>query len=136
MYQSEFNPVSFEIQISLIDETSIGRWAEILKYFMTIYAKSISKKEKSYIGHIKAISIIDNDNYIKLSIYRSDIPAELDKNGNSSTKTLIVSINSFVYGVDYNETITTFKEICKKMKKEFLLTITFKANNIIHHHNH
>lgn len=136
MYQTKFNPVSFKIQISLIEKTSIEHWAEILKYLLTIYAKSITKKEKAYIGHIKAISIIDKDNYIKLSIYKSDIPAEVDKKGDACINNLIVSINSFVYGVDYEETKTVFNNICKAIKKEFLLTITLTKENILKNHNH
>lgn len=135
MYQTKFDSVSLQIQISIAEKTSVKHWAEILKYFMSFYAKYITKDQKVYIGHIKAISIIDKDNYIKLSIYKPDITAEVDMKGEAYVDNLKVSVNSFVYSVDYEETISTFEYISQMMEKEFLLCITLTEENTHHIHN-
>lgn len=136
MYQTKFDSVSLKIQISLPEKTNIKRWAEILKYFMSSYAKIITKNQKVYIGHIKAISIIDKDNYIKLSIYKHDISAEVDMKGDAYFDNMMVTINSFVYGVDYGETISAFKQISRMVEKEFLLHITISEETKHHEHDH
>lgn len=133
MYQSEFHPVSFVVDLSAPDKIQIDRWAQILDYYISAYSKEITKKKNAYIGHIKAISIINKNDYIKLSIYKKDIPAAIDKKGESKISNICVSINSFVYRVNYEETIKIFQNVSNVMEKQFLIKTIINVSKDNHH---
>src|SRR5690554_4060544 len=130
MYQSEFNPVTIEMEMTLGEKASLKHWTEINRYFFNQYAQEISKGEKIYIGHIKVFAIIDENSSFKLSIYKSTIPAEVDVQGDAWTSNLSLLINSFVYGVDEETTLKALESVSERIEKEFMVHTTFKLKPV------
>jgi hypothetical protein len=90
-----------------------------------------------YIGHIKAISILNKKEYIKFSKFKCDIPAEVVSVGESSYHSIPLILNSLVYGVAEEDAVQVLRRVSKKIKKEFLLESTFNLEKAAHdHHGH
>ncbi|MBF7095672.1 hypothetical protein [Alkalibacter mobilis] len=140
MYQSEFNPVTIEMQMTLSEEASLNHWAEISRYYFNAYAQEITKGEKIYIGHIKVFATVNESSYFKLSIFKPTIPAEVDIQGDAWTSKLSLLVNSFVYGIDEETTMKVLESVSEKMEKEFMVKTKFTLKPVHmhghHHHEH
>ena len=53
MYQNEFIPAVFKLQFKSDSPMTPEEWEEMIGSLMGVYAKRISEKEKTFIGHIK-----------------------------------------------------------------------------------
>ncbi|HCX65233.1 MAG TPA: hypothetical protein DHN33_08490 [Eubacteriaceae bacterium] len=134
MHQSDFNPVTISIQMSHQEQMNLGHWAEICRYFLNNYALKITENRKAYIGHIKGIALLDHDSHIKLSIYKPSIPAELNTKGSVLASSISLTLNSFVYGVNEEDSLKALAAVAKKVEREFMLSITYNIEAVHHHH--
>lgn len=137
MHQEHFQPVTFSIRLILADKAAVKRWADMVGYYLSQYAGELCQGPKVYIGHIKAIAVLSEKEYIKFSKFKCDIPAEVVSAGESSYETLSLTLNSLVYGVTEEDAVKALGRISEKMKKEFLLESTFKLEKAAHgRHEH
>ncbi len=125
MHQIVFSPVTFQIQLSLPENSVIQRWGDILNYYFSLYAKELCNRPDVYIGHIKAIAILQDQEYIRYSKFKLDIAADLLIKGQSLYKTIAITVNSLVYGVTEEDSLRTMKYVAEKLEREFLLETTF-----------
>lgn len=125
MHQDHFQPVAFSIRLILQDKASVKRWADIVSYYLAQYSGELCQRPKVYIGHIKAISILSEKEYIKFSKFKCDIPAEVVSAGESSYENISLTLNSLVYGVAEEDAVKALGRVSEKMKREFLLESTF-----------
>ena len=56
MYQNEFIPAVFKLQFKSDSPMTPEEWEEMIGSLMGVYAKRISEKEKTFIGHIKGLA--------------------------------------------------------------------------------
>ncbi|WP_041225777.1 MULTISPECIES: hypothetical protein [unclassified Dehalobacter] len=129
MYQNEFNPITFILELKLPDPTIVKRWTDITSYIIEKYAQELSKNDDVFIGHIKAIFTGGEKDYIKLSIYRKDIPVNSECSGDGTYNEIKLIINSIVHNVDEETSIRTLDQICDKCRKQFLIGYDVKLES-------
>lgn len=126
MYQNEFNPVTFILKLKLTDYAYLRRWADITGYVIEKYSQELAMAKEVYIGHIKAIFIGSEKDYIRLSVYKKDIPVNSEYAGEGEYQEIELIINSIVHGVDIETSIRTLEKICLECKKQFLIDYDIK----------
>lgn len=136
MYQNEFKPTTFILKMSLSEETQLERWCDIAGFVLETYAKALTETDGVYIGHIKALFQGVADDYIKLSIYKEDIPVGIEVFGSSKYREISFIINSIVYGVDEGLSLQTLKQVFVGYQNfliNYEITLIDKHD---HDHNH
>ncbi|NTW71520.1 MAG: hypothetical protein HGA49_04685 [Eubacteriaceae bacterium] len=136
MYQNEFNPVTFILKLKLPEFTYLNRWTDITSYIIEKYAQELAMESEVYIGHIKAIFIGNEKDYIKLSIYKKDIPVNSEYSGEGEYQEIELIINSIVHGVDAETSIKILEKICQECKKQFLIDYDIKLEEHNSHGQH
>ena len=130
MHQTEFKPETFKLKIVASESIDIRRWSDILAFIVTEYAKLLTAQKGVYIGHIKALFEGVGQEYIKLSIYKEDIPVDIEFVGDSHYKELDLIINSIVYGVEQTLSLNALDQACQKYQNSL---IKYEIE-IVHHH--
>lgn len=136
MYQNEFIPVTFVLKLKLPDLANLKRWTDITSYFIDKYVQEISKHKDVYIGHIKAIFTGNETDYIKLSIYKKDIPINSEYLGDGEYREIELIINSIVHGVDEETSFRTLNQKCEECRKQFMIEYKVKLEKHSDHGQH
>jgi len=132
VHQNQFIPVTFLLKLSLPEETNLERWGKITALVLESYAKTLTKGEGVYIGHIKALFEGDGSDYIKLSIYKEDIPVGVEISGQNNYSTVQLTVNSIVCGVDEEMSLDTMRDVFNEYRN---LLIDYEIESISEHHD-
>jgi hypothetical protein len=143
MEHKDLNPVTFQAVFKLPEKTNLVRWGDILRYYLTMYSEKISKNKGVFIGHIKAFYLGVEGSYIKVNIYKQDIPADLTINGQEELSCIMVTVNSLVYGVTEEDTTTALDYVTDKLRSQFMVQSEYyvkksEHTDVMHcgHHHH
>lgn len=133
MYQNKFVPVTLVLRLSLPEDTNLDRWCDITAFILEAYAKALTKEEGVYIGHIKALFEGAGSDYIKLSIFKEDIPVGTEVLGSNKYKEINLLVNSIVYGVDEEVSVNALRKVFEDYRN---LLIDYEIEILHHHHEH
>lgn len=136
MHRRDLQPITFIIKLNLSEKSSIARWGEIINYYLEFYAKKLCENQNVYIGHIKALSIPKEKEYIKYSKFKEDIPAQISVMGESFYDSISLTVNSLVYGVTEKNSINALELVANKMIREFLIETKFTIGKSDKNHEH
>jgi hypothetical protein len=143
MDHKDLKPVTFQTTLELPEKINLDCWGNILRDYLTMYSIEISKKPGAFIGHIKAFYSGHGESFIKINIYKPDIPADLLIKGEEELSRIMITVNSLVYGVTQEETVTAIDCVTGKLKDKYLVETEYYIkqsgdNNATHcgHHHH
>ncbi|MBK5243984.1 MAG: hypothetical protein JJE18_02975 [Eubacteriaceae bacterium] len=110
MYQNEFETLALEVTFISRKKMPDKRWQEMSSYFIEKYVEQLEKAEKVVIGHIKGLLELENNNFIKLSCIRYDLPinSEILKTGGSSLEGHL-TFNAIISGLNKEKSIQYFQ---------------------------
>ncbi|MBC3887750.1 hypothetical protein GH810_05450 [Acetobacterium paludosum] len=118
MYQEEFLPVVFKVELRSEQCLSVEKWQKLINTILRSYVDDISKNEECLIGHIKALAEIDKANFIKYSCINdlNHINSEVHCKQNNINKINMI-INSLVSNISENESCQFLEKSCLLAEK-------------------
>lgn len=139
MEHKDLIPVTYQITLSLPEKSNLIRWGDIVRYFLSLYAEQLCQKKGVYIGHIKAIYPGAENSFIKVNIYKCEIPAGVVIKGQTETDSMEITVNSLVYGASEKDSLAAVQYVSKVLQKEFMVKTEYvlkKSHKEAKHYGH
>jgi hypothetical protein len=77
-----------------------GHWEVILGNYLQSLAQRCSAAGQCVIGHIKALALLPNKSYLRISVVAPHIPASIEGEVPSDCRVLELTLNVLVYGLE------------------------------------
>lgn len=121
MDHKDLIPVTVQVTFLLPEKASIQRWGDIIRYYLTKYSEYLCNKKSVYIGHIKAFYSGTKNSFIKVNIFKREIPADILVKGYADVDNITLTVNSLVYGVTEEETVAALQYVSEEIEKQFMI---------------
>lgn len=143
MYQDLFLPVVFELGLSSDQPSPVLEWKQVIFELLQHYIKQLCEDDKHLIGHVKALAVIDEQDYLKYSCTNNSGNIDIQHQGSKrACSDVSITINSLVAEIGEPESRQTLEQACHwlKSRKELNhLKIKLKHEESQmndHHHAH
>ncbi|WP_195267606.1 hypothetical protein [Eubacterium sp. 1001713B170207_170306_E7] len=104
MYQNDFIPAVFQVQFQSDAPMTPEEWEEMIGSLMGVYARRISEKEGTFIGHIKGLAELSDTAFIKFSCVNALTGVHHEyTGGQEASRQVKMIINSLVSGISAEE---------------------------------
>jgi len=90
------------------------RWEELISQLLLRIAKESKKSERAIVGHIKALTVFQDNQFIRMSVIAPEIPLTTEGQIPSGSTELEMTLNVLVYGVSG----ITIEEITRSIANE------------------
>lgn len=141
MYQNEFIPAVFKLQFKSDGPMTPEDWEEMIGSLMGVYAKRISEKEETFIGHIKGLAELSDTAFIKFSCVNALSGVHHEYTGGKEMSGQVeMVINSLVSGITAGESRKLLNLSWLLVEKDYSqvvmrVTETFTEEAPEHHHH-
>lgn len=140
MYQNEFIPAVFQVHFQADAPMTPEEWEEMIGSLMGVYAKRISEKENTFIGHIKGLAELSETAFIKFSCVNALIGVQHEYTGPSDAADQVkMVVNSLVSGIDAGESRKLLNLSWLFVEKDYsqvVMRVTGAATEEGHDHHH
>ncbi|WP_195683270.1 hypothetical protein [Alkalibacter mobilis] len=124
------------ISLEKTTREELANWSELLEQIFNCYANQVCDSNKCHIGHIKAIFTGVGKDFIKVNIYKRELPADVVYDGVNSYQRIDIIVNSIINNIS-SETSVKVIEKCSKaiaLKNQVAITVKTIDQNKIHDH--
>ena len=91
-----------------------GHWEALLGDYLETLAQRCSTTGQCVIGHIKALALLPDKSYLRVSVVASNIPASIEGKVPPGCNVLELTLNVLVYGLEQ----TVIKQITHETSHE------------------
>lgn len=113
-----------------------GHWESILGQYLQTLAQRCTTRGQSVVGHIKAIALLPNQSYLRVSVIAPDIPASIEGKVPLGCIDLELTLNVLVYGVQRTVIERITQDSASEIAEQWKGAITHKSLNQSGQHSH
>ena len=107
------------------------KWEEILSEYLQSLAQECQQEAGNFIGHIKALALSGEDQYLRISVTDPGRPASVEGSVLAGQNSLELTLNVIVYGLGHD----FLKQITEKRAAEIAAKWNGEVNSrTIHQH--
>ncbi|WKY43247.1 hypothetical protein Q5O14_11325 [Eubacteriaceae bacterium ES2] len=138
MYQDLFLPVVFELNLGSDQAWFTSEWKLLIHEILQRYINLLIEKENCMIGHVKALAMISEHDYIKFSCSNDAGQIDTQHQGKSKKVSSVnVIINSLVANICETDSYQMLKLVCQTFEKSETIDIRVEIKkNLSQRHEH
>ncbi|MEN6481503.1 MAG: hypothetical protein ABFD29_04930 [Anaerolineaceae bacterium] len=95
------------------------RWETFLSEYLETLAQQFEKSGKCVVGHIKALALFSNHDYVQISVISPTLPATVKGKVPLDCTALTLSLNVIVYGLAYEQLARITNETAIQLAKKY-----------------
>jgi hypothetical protein len=134
MSELSLEPYAAYLHLSLDTVMPKKKWQKIVTHYLETLAQRCDETGECVIGHIKALALFADSQYLRVSVISSSHPASMEGNPPESFKELKMTLNVLVYGLSRDAIQRLVHEAASDLNLMFRGHIALEPLGIHKHH--
>ncbi len=134
MSELSLEPYAAHLHLSLDTVMSKKKWQKIVTHYLEALARRCDETGGCVIGHIKALALFADNQYLRVSVISSSHPADIEGNPPESFKELKMTLNVLVYGLSRDVIQRLVYEAASDLNSPFKGHIALEPLGFHEHH--